>query len=43
MADEDRLVTVSDIDESLGVLVPEVQAEISSFVSFDPEPTTFEL
>jgi hypothetical protein len=43
MADEDRLVIVSDIDESLGVLIPEVQAVFSSFVSFDPEPTTFEL
>jgi hypothetical protein len=41
--DENRLVIISDVDESLRGLVPEEEAVFSSFVSLDPEPARLEL
>lgn len=42
-ADEDRLVVVSNVDEGLGVGIPEEHAVLSSFVPLDPEPPRLEL
>jgi hypothetical protein len=42
-ADENGLVIISNVDESLRGLVPEEQAVFSSFVSLDPEPARLEL
>jgi hypothetical protein len=41
--DEDGLVIISDVDESLGCLIPEEEAVFSSLVSLDPEPSRLEL
>jgi hypothetical protein len=41
--DEDRLVIISDVDESLRCLVPEEEAVFGTFVSLDPEPARLEL
>jgi hypothetical protein len=41
--DENRLVIIRDIDESLRCSIPEEEAVFSSFVSLDPEPARLEL